>query len=197
MNKRKRLVSLLAGIMAAILLLSLLLSLIPVARAASSGEIRNQIDDLKAQQNRIRQEMEDLKKQLKENESEIENLISKKIVIDQEIFLIYEEINNINEQISAFALLIADKQEELIEAQARFQDLSDKNKERIRAMEEGGEINYWSVLFQANSFSDLLDRLNMVQEIAAADQRRLKELDEAAKAVKEAAVASGVARKTT
>ena len=60
MNKRKRLVSILAGIMAAVLLLTLLLSLIPVARATTSGEIRNQINDLKAQQNQIRQEIEDL-----------------------------------------------------------------------------------------------------------------------------------------
>ena len=186
MNKRKRLVSLLAGIMAAILLLSLLLSLIPVARAASSGEIRNQIDDLKAQQNRIRQEMEDLKKQLKENESEIENLIAKKIVIDQEIFLIYEEINNINEQISAFALLIADKQDELDEAQQRYAALSAEHRDRIRIMEEEGTMSYWEVLFKANSFADLLDRLNMIQEIASADRRRLNELADAAEAVNQA-----------
>ena len=42
------------------------------------------------------------------------------------------------------------------------------------------------MLFQANSFSDLLDRLNMIEEIAAADQRRLKELNEAAAVVAEA-----------
>ena len=37
--------------------------------------------------------------------------------------------------------------------------------------------------FHANSFSDLLDRLAMVQEIAAADNRHLKELGEAAQQV--------------
>ena len=53
MNKRKRLVSILAGIMAAVLLLSLLLSLIPVARAASSSEIRKQINQLKEEKEEI------------------------------------------------------------------------------------------------------------------------------------------------
>ena len=53
-------------------------------------------------------------------------------------------------------------------------------------MEENGSLSYWSVLFQANSFSDLLDRLNMVQEIAAADSKRLKEMSQAAEAVAEA-----------
>ena len=186
MNKRKRLVSVLAGIMAAVLLLTLLLGLIPTARAATSGEIRNQINDLKTQQNQIRQEMEDLKKQLKENESEIENLISKKLVIDQEIFLLYAEIDNINEQISAFALLIADKQDELDEAQRHYADLNAEHRDRIRVMEEEGTMSYWEVLFKANSFADLLDRLNMIQEIAASDRRRLNELAEAAEAVAEA-----------
>ena len=186
MNKRKRLVSILAGIMAAVLLLTLLLGLIPVARAATSGEIRNQINDLKAQQNQIRQEIEDLKKQLKENESEIETLIAKKLVIDQEIFLLYTEIDNINQQISAFALLIADKQDELDEAQQRYADLNAEHRDRIRVMEEEGTMSYWEVLFKANSFADLLDRLNMIQEIAAADRRRLEALTEAAEEVAEA-----------
>jgi murein DD-endopeptidase MepM/ murein hydrolase activator NlpD len=53
-------------------------------------------------------------------------------------------------------------------------------------MEEEGELSYWSVLFKANSFSDLLDRLNMIVEIAAADQRRLQEMSEAAEAVAQA-----------
>ena len=47
-------------------------------------------------------------------------------------------------------------------------------------------MSYWSVLFKANSFADFLDRLNMVEEIAASDRRRLKELSEAAEAVENA-----------
>lgn len=53
-------------------------------------------------------------------------------------------------------------------------------------MEEEGEVSYWEVLFKANSFSDLLDRLNMVEEIAASDKRRLQELSDAANKVEEA-----------
>ena len=43
-------------------------------------------------------------------------------------------------------------------------------------MEENGNVSYWSILFKANSFSDLLDRINMIQEIAAADQEMLAQL---------------------
>ena len=184
MDKRRLIISILAGIMALVMVLGLVASFIPTqASAASSSEIKKQIDALKEDKKAIQEEIQKLKGQINENQSEMEKMVQKKDLIDQEISLRYDEIANLNEQIAACSLLIADKQEELLEAEARFEELSDKNKERIRAMEEGGEINYWSVLFQANSFSDLLDRLNMVQEIAAADQRRLKELDAAAKEV--------------
>ena len=187
---RKIIVSVLAAILALVMVLGLVAGFIPTqASAASSSEIKKQIDALKEDKAAIQEEINKLKGQIKENQNDMQAMVDKKDLIDQEISLRYDEIANINEQISACSLLIADKQEEVIEAERRFSELSDKNKERIRAMEEGGEINYWSVLFQANSFSDLLDRLNMVQEIAAADQRRLKELDAAAKAVKEAKAA--------
>jgi murein DD-endopeptidase MepM/ murein hydrolase activator NlpD len=186
MKNRKKLVSILAGIMAALLLLSLLLSLIPVARAASSSEIRNQINDLKTQQGQIRDQMNDIKEQYEKNEDEIADLVARKAVIDQEIFLLHAEIDNINQQISAYALLIADKQDELDEALARYNALSAEYRERIRVMEEEGSMSYWEVLFKASSFSDLLDRLNMIQEIAASDRRRLEALNEAAQQVEQA-----------
>ena len=184
MKNRKRLVSILAGIMAAIMLLSLIIGLIPTpANAYSSSEIRKQINELKKQKSEIEAQIKDVKAQYKENENEIADIVARKNVIDQEIGLLKTEILNINEQISSFNILIADKQDELDNAEARYHELNEQNKARIRAMEEDGSVSYWEVLFKANDFSDLLDRLNMVEEIAASDQRRLKELAEAAENV--------------
>ena len=176
----------LALVLAAVMLLSLLLNAAPNAAAASSSEIRNQINELKKQKAQIRQEMEDLQSQFRETESEIENIVGRKNLIDQEIGLLYGEIANINQQITAFNLLIADKQDELDLAEQVHQELRAKNKDRIRTMEEEGPLSYWEVLFKAQSFSDLLDRLNMVREIAAADERRLEELRLAAQDVRSA-----------
>mgnify|MGYP002560739473 FL=1 len=187
MKNRKRLVSVLAGVMAAVLLLTLLMSILPTfAGAASSGEIRKQIIALQQERKEVQNQIADVKKQYKENENEIADLIAQKNVVDQEIQLLNTQIININEQISAYNLLIADKQDELDTAEYRLEALNQENKERIRTMEEEGEVSYWEVLFKANSFSDLLDRLNMVEEIAASDKRRLQELSDAANKVEEA-----------
>ena len=180
-NKKKLLVSVMAGLLAALLLLTLIVGIIPVAAgAASSKELKGQLNDLKAQRGEIRSQIKELESHIKDNMSEMEKIVAEKNVIDQEIGLLSQEILNVNEQITAYGLLIADKQDELDTAQARLLELNQKNKARIRAMEEDGSLSYWAVLFKASSFADLLDRLNMIQGIAAADQRRLKEMSEAA-----------------
>ena len=172
-----------AGIMAAIMILSLILSILPHAHAATSSEIKNQINNMEKEQQEIQKLYEELEQQRKENVSDIKSLSEQKSVIEQQVGLLYAQIESKNAEIAAYAVLIADKQEELDEAEERLAELNEKNKERIRAMEEDGSISYWSVLFQANSFSDFLDRLNMIEEIAASDRRRLDEMSAAAKVV--------------
>ena len=187
MKNRRFWISLLAGIMAAVMLLSLLLSLFPTnAKAASSSEIRDQINQMEKDNEELQEKLEDLKKQQNANASDIKSLVKEKSVIEQQVGLLHEQVKNMNAQISAYAVLIADKQEDVNKAEARLKELNDKYKERIRIMEEDGQLSYWSVLFQASSFSDLLDRLNMIEEIAASDQRRLDEMSAAAKEVQSA-----------
>ncbi len=183
MRKHKHL----SAILALLLVVVTVFGMIPAeAEAASSSEIKKQIDEMKEQQKEIQADIKELQGQVTENENEIAALVNQKNKIDQEIGLITEQIAIINRQISAFNLLIADKQDELDAAQTHLKELNEKNKERIRAMEEEGSLSYWAVLFKANSFSDLLDRLNMIEEIAASDQRRLEEMSKAAEEVSKA-----------
>ena len=148
--------------------------------ALSSDEIQKQIDELEEQNEQIQAQIDELEQQKQDNYSEMEEVVQEKSNIDEQIALLNAQIMVTEEQVSSYAVLIADKQAEYDEAQARFTELNEKNRERIRAMEENGAVSYWSVLFKANSFSDFLDRLNMIQEIAAADKRRLQEMNKAA-----------------
>ena len=164
----------------------LLLSMMPVsAEAKSSSEIREQIKEMKAENKELEEKLSELRDQFQANENEMLNMVAEKDLIDQEIAILTEKIDNINAQIMSYGLLIADKQDELDKAQKDLRELTQKHKERIQAMEEEGELSYWEVLFKANSFADLLDRLNMVQEIAASDRRRMEELSAAADRVTE------------
>lgn len=196
MRKRKLWVSIFAGIMAVIMILSLVIGVLPglVNGKASSSELKAQLNALKADKKEIDDEIKELEGQLKSNLKDMKEIVNQKNTIDQQIFMMYEKVENLNQQITAYAALIADKQEELDQAETYLADLNAKNKERIRTMEEKGSLSYWSVLFRASSFADLLDRMNMIQEIAAADQRRLKEMSAAAEAVAEAKAALEIER---
>lgn len=154
--------------------------------AASSKEIKEELDELKKEQDELKKQKKELNAQIKDNMSEMEKIVAQKDIVDQEVFLLHEQINNMNRQIQTYNLLIADKQKELDAARARYNDLSALYKDRIREMEMYGKLSYWSVLAQANSIGDLLDRVSMISEIQQADERRMKELDQAAKEVEQA-----------
>lgn len=187
MKKRNTFVCVVAGILAAVMVLSLILSLLPAtANAASSSEIKKQINALKEEKAEIDAQIKQIQAQITANNDEIKSIVAEKDAIDQQIQFLNQQMENINQQIAGYSLLIADKQSELDDASARLAELNAKHKDRIRAMEEEGKLSYWSIIFKANDFLDLLDRINMVEEINDADQRRLREIREAAQIVETA-----------
>ncbi len=187
MNPNKKWVTILAGIMAAIMVLSLLLGLLAsAANAVSSGEIQNQIEQLKNDKAALDAKLEEIEKNLSTNNQNMKDMIARKNGIDQQIALLHEQITGVNQIISAYNLMIADKQDELDAAEERLAKLNAAFQERIRVMEEHGDISYWSVIFKASSFPDLLDRLNMIAEIARADRKQQEQIRETAAQVEAA-----------
>lgn len=167
----------LKSVFAVFLAVVMVMCAVPVpTQAKSSAAIQEELNALKAENAKIRAEINAIQAKYDANANEIQALIDKKAAIDQEIALLSAEIDNLNQQITTYGLLIADTQDQLDTNKMYLNGLNEKHKERIRAMEEGGGITYWEVIFEANSFTDLLDRLNMMEEITASDQRRLAEM---------------------
>lgn len=154
------------------------------ASAASSKEIQQQINGLKSKKAELQTQIDAIQRDYDANFGEMEALVAEKSTIDQEISLISSKIEATNEEISAYSQLIADTQEELSAAEEELRLLSEAHRERIRVMEEEGKLTYWEVLFKASTFTDLLDRLNMIEEINAADRRRIEQMRIAADIVK-------------
>ena len=95
MDKRRLHMSVLAGILVLALVIGLAAGFMPMqAEAATSGELKAQLDSLKLQKANLDSELNKLRSQLSENNSEIERMVAEKNVIDQEIFLLYQQINN-------------------------------------------------------------------------------------------------------
>ena len=179
---RRVIVSVIAGILALLLIGGLVFS----AVAESSSSIKSRIESLKKQEKEIAAEKKEAKEQREANESDILDLVEQKNQIDKEIKLTQESIETKNELIQEYVLLIAEKQNELGDALLERDDLNERFRVRIRAMEEKGKLTYWSILFKANSFADLLDRVEMINEIARSDARMIDQLQEVAQQIEAA-----------
>lgn len=181
MKKRKWIVSFLAALLVIAMMFGVFVSCmpvltVPVQATKSSAQIQQEINALEAQKQEAQQKLDELNLQIDEHMTEFEQIRAQKDYVDQEIALLNQQIYTINEQITAYSKLIADKQEELAEAEAALALLQEQNKERLRAMEKHGNLSYWSVIFKANNFADLLDRLKMVKEIQASDKKCIEDL---------------------
>ena len=103
----------------------------------------------------------------------------KRQLLQQQLEAINAELDSINAQISYYDGEIARKEAERREAEAKEQAQYERFCERVRAMEEEGTVSYWSILFRAENFSDLLDRLADVDAVMDYDNQVMEELTEA------------------
>lgn len=140
--------------------------LVPMAHAVT----QEQIDSLKGDAKELSKQSNDLKSQLADLKNERASAIQRKNLLDQQIALTEQQITNTEHQISGYEALLAQTAYEL-EVNRQQEEIQYATFcERARVMEEAGTTSYWTVLFKADSFSDLLSRLSDVQEVMNYDQ---------------------------
>ena len=155
-------------------------------QAASSSELEKQLEELEKQKKEKDKEIAALQSQIDANADQMTKLVQQKNVLEQEMNILRDKLQLTNSELSAYSLLIADKQEELEAAQERLAALQEENKLRIRAMEKNSRVSFWSVPFSSNSFMEYLDRMKMISEIREEDNRRLQEMKDTAQQVEDA-----------
>ncbi len=162
-------------ILAFVLLFSLFLvpgENLPQVEAVTQAEI----DALEEKAKEIEAAQADIKGQLSALAGDMDNAQNRKNLIEREIQLLSEEIANTEAQIDALEGLIFIKVEEIQEAEREEREQYALFCQRVRTMEEAGEVSYWSILFQSNDFSDLLDRIIMIDEIMEYDNQVMDNL---------------------
>ncbi len=167
-NVKKTVKRLLRGALMALLMVSLLQFdlMVPPAQAVTQAEI----DQLKNNAGALSGEKKDLQTQIDALKNDKDDAIEKKTLLDRQSEVIRKEITNVEAQIAAYEELIAQTKRELAETEEREEEQYALFCKRVRAMEENGTVSYWSVLFNATDFSDLLSRLDFVSEIMEYDQ---------------------------
>ena len=135
-----------------------------------------EIDSLKSEAKELSSQKKELEAKLKELANDKSKALEQKKLLDQQIDNTSAQIKNVETQIADYADLITQTEAELADAEEREAAQYELFCQRVRAMEEGGEVSYWSVLFGASSFTDMLTRLNDVNEVMDADQKVIDDL---------------------
>lgn len=166
------------------LLLAAVLAVTAVAKGpaylvtdVSAAEVtQQQIDALKQSAKDLDAQKKDLQRQLAAVSADKDKALEQKALLERQIGVIQNEINNISDQIAQYDRLIAEKEEELAQAQEDERRQYELFCQRVRMMEEEGEVSYWAILFNSNDFDDLLDRFMMVEEIMDYDNAVMNQL---------------------
>ncbi len=157
MFSRKRALSLLC---AACMAASLLCMAKPVPTYA---------DSLSDQLQEARDAQAELEKQIEAIQSDKSKALEEKALLDRQNDKLRSEISLLQQQSD--------------ETQARITELTQKEQEQyelfcrqVREEEERGTVSYWSVLFKASSFTDLLARMDFVNEVMDYDRQVISDL---------------------
>ncbi len=153
---------------------------------AGAAVTKSQINDLKSKATSLASEKAKLQTQLDKLSKSKNAAVDQKRVLEQKINVLQEEIAVSEQSIAKLAEMISQKEQELADAQAEEARYYDLFIDRVRNMEENGEVSYWSVIFNARDFSDLLDRVSMIQEIMDYDNEVMDQLAQARQAVADA-----------
>ena len=168
----RRFPALCRAVFAAVLVLVLTgANLVPAAAVtwADVNDLKNEANSLDAE----KKELQDKLDALADDKSEA---MARKQLLDQQIANTEAQIANVQAQINQYAALITQTEQELTEAQEQEEAQYELFCSRVREMEKQGEVSYWAVLFRATSFTDLLGRLDAVNEVMKYDQGVINDL---------------------
>ena len=164
------------GGLAAVLALLLLLPMVTMILGGAGAVTQSEIDALKAEQAASQARQDELEEQLADVEADQAEAQQRRQLLQAQLDAINNEIENIDKQIAYYDAEIAQKEEERIAAEAREAEQYELFCQRVRAMEEEGTVSYWSILFNSESFSELLDRLADIDAVMDYDNQVMDEL---------------------
>lgn len=187
-SRRQRLTALLACVLALLLLLPMVMTVVGSlsAMGASVGDIQSKINALKGKNKDLASQRSNLKSELKSIQADKNEAVNKRKNLEQQINYLQEEIDNLTAQMEQYAALIVEKEQEVADNEAREAAQFALFQKQCRAMEKEGTVTYWSILFAADSFADLLDKVNTINAIADYNQGVCDQLQAAREALQQA-----------
>ena len=139
-----------------------------VAFGASATDLQRELDRLNNQINQTRSNLDQIERNRK-------NIASKLREYETEANRARNKLDALDSELAVGERELAQAAEDLKKAEAKQTVRQDLLRRRVRAIAEYGNVSYLEVLFASTSFSDFLDRFQMLQQIVARDSALLQE----------------------
>lgn len=163
----KKVISVIAVVLAALMVMSLMVSIIPVSAYAVTED---EVAAIQAQKKEISGRVKDCKERLDALKQQQANVLEQRAALMEQNKLTQEQIDLVQEQIDIYNDMIADKAAEVEDAKTREDRQLQKYRTRVRAMEENGGYNILAVVLQSDNFSELLTAVDDMGEIMNSDR---------------------------
>ena len=151
-----------------LLILAVCFSSIPLSAFAAVSQ--SQIDEVKRKRDQVYEEKQAQQEIIDELSASRDDIISQKMALEEKVTMTREQIALNNQEIELYEDMIAEKQEEVVQAKA-LEDLQlERYRARIRAMEENGQLDLFVLLSESQSISDLLTALDDAGDIMQSDR---------------------------
>ena len=150
-------------VVAAALLLSVMVPVLSVFARASVTQ--NDIQNIKSELSDIQAQKKDAEARLKAIRNDLSKAKEQVQLIQDQVLLTEQEINASQAMLDEYDAQIAVKEADIRELERQEEEQYQEFYEQVRWLEETGGVNYLSILFEANSFADMLDQAMLIGDI--------------------------------
>lgn len=143
--------------------------------SASIQEKEEQIAQAEEERKRLQASLSNAQEIKESLEAQKKDLNAYITGLDKELTSIVDNISALEEQIEKKETEITETQAELEDAKQTEEEQYANMVERIQYIYEHGEESYIEILFSGNSFSDMLNRMEYIEQISIYDQKMLEQ----------------------
>lgn len=178
MKRKHRIFSAVIAIILAITMLGSVI--VTIVTSLSAGAVSQaEIDALKAQAEELADKKASVGAEIAGLASEHSAIVARKEKLDENIAITIQEIENLESQIAYYEEEIEEKNAQYDLAVQEEERQMELFRQRVRAMEEDGDISYLEIIFEAESFGELLSAMDSITDVMDYDEWVVEQLDTA------------------
>ena len=140
-----------------------------VSAEDSISDLEQQLQQLEQENEKYQKILDDTKSDIAEKEEYKSALVSKVQVLDEKIAVTREKISSLNDDIK-------EKQDAYDKGLSEVEDQFDALANRLRILYMSGNATDLEIIFGAKDFSDLIDKMELVKNLANSDKELISEI---------------------